>query len=240
MTYLSWPNSAFQGSTRRNLLHLPQNRWENYLVGAISFYVTTPTRNYSDHRNLVGGWTTHLNNISQIGSFPQVGVKINNIWNHHLAIHLEANLKIQFPLASLNIHFFWSNINDPWPCIKQKVTDLDPNIIWGVRQFSESTIRQHFFRFKGLECPKWSPRPHLKSNVGGRWTFDVLDAPKRTCKFVKTYGMQKTLVCVDMLLLVESAMSLLRINRLIMVKMCVTYVSDFSVKQEPSAKQIVF
>ena len=24
----------------------------------------------------------HLKNISQIGSFPQIGVKINNIWNH--------------------------------------------------------------------------------------------------------------------------------------------------------------
>ena len=28
--------------------------------------------------------STHLKNISQIGSFPQVGVKIKNIWNHHL------------------------------------------------------------------------------------------------------------------------------------------------------------
>ena len=33
---------------------------------------------------LVDGWTTHLKNISQIGSFPQVGMKIKNIWNHHL------------------------------------------------------------------------------------------------------------------------------------------------------------
>ena len=28
--------------------------------------------------------STHLKNISQIRSFPQVGVKIKNIWNHHL------------------------------------------------------------------------------------------------------------------------------------------------------------
>ncbi len=28
--------------------------------------------------------STHLKNISQIGSFPQVGVKIKNIWNHQL------------------------------------------------------------------------------------------------------------------------------------------------------------
>ena len=30
--------------------------------------------------------STHLKNISQIGSFPQIGVKIKNIWNHHPVI----------------------------------------------------------------------------------------------------------------------------------------------------------
>ena len=28
--------------------------------------------------------SAHLKNISQIGSFPQIGMKIKNIWNHHL------------------------------------------------------------------------------------------------------------------------------------------------------------
>ena len=32
--------------------------------------------------------STHLNNISQIGNLPQVGVKITNIWNQHLEIHM--------------------------------------------------------------------------------------------------------------------------------------------------------
>ena len=31
--------------------------------------------------------STHLKNISQIGSFPQIGVKIKNFWNHHLVIY---------------------------------------------------------------------------------------------------------------------------------------------------------
>ncbi len=30
--------------------------------------------------------STHLKNISQNGSFPQVGMNIKNIWNHHLAL----------------------------------------------------------------------------------------------------------------------------------------------------------
>ena len=33
--------------------------------------------------------STHLKNISQIGSFPQVGLKIKHIWNHHLVLMLE-------------------------------------------------------------------------------------------------------------------------------------------------------
>ena len=37
--------------------------------------------------------STHLKNISQIWSFPQVGVKIRNLWNHHLEKSSPAFLK---------------------------------------------------------------------------------------------------------------------------------------------------
>ena len=33
-------------------------------------------------------FSTHLKNISQIGSFPQVGLKIKHIWNHHQVLNL--------------------------------------------------------------------------------------------------------------------------------------------------------
>ena len=36
--------------------------------------------------------------MSQIGSFPQVGMKIKNIWNHHLVKHNVAHL--EFPNLS--------------------------------------------------------------------------------------------------------------------------------------------
>ena len=38
--------------------------------------------------------STPLKNISQIGSFPQVGLKIKNIWNHHLVVHCSIYLSI--------------------------------------------------------------------------------------------------------------------------------------------------
>ena len=42
--------------------------------------------------------STHLKNISQIGSFPQVGLKIKNVWNHHLVLVWGS---VSFPLIPL-------------------------------------------------------------------------------------------------------------------------------------------
>ena len=36
--------------------------------------------------------STHLKNMSQIGNLPQVGVKIKNIWNHHLAMYEKSGI----------------------------------------------------------------------------------------------------------------------------------------------------
>ena len=50
---------------------------------------------------LVGGWTTHLKNISQNRNLQQVGVKIKNTWNHHLgsidSVSLEHNSHPESP-----------------------------------------------------------------------------------------------------------------------------------------------
>ena len=37
--------------------------------------------------------STHLKNISQNGNLPKIGVKIKNIWNHHLAVSVGALLE---------------------------------------------------------------------------------------------------------------------------------------------------
>ena len=41
---------------------------------------------YFAHCHLVGGFNPSEKYACQIGSFPQVGVKIKNIWNHHLVM----------------------------------------------------------------------------------------------------------------------------------------------------------
>ena len=47
----------------------------------------------------IGGYSTHLENISQIGSFPQVGLKIEKNWNHHLEKH-HRNFDAEVPTSS--------------------------------------------------------------------------------------------------------------------------------------------
>ena len=62
--------------------------------------------------------STPLKNISQIRSFPQVGMKINNIWNHHLGFHA------CWPLLQ-NIARFCADL--PWFCW-HKITDKNSDI----------------------------------------------------------------------------------------------------------------
>ena len=42
---------------------------------------------------------THLNKNSQIGSFPQVGMKVKNDWNHHPVLSIS-----RFPRVVLHLH----------------------------------------------------------------------------------------------------------------------------------------
>ena len=52
--------------------------------------------------------STHLQNISEIGSFPQVGVKIKNPWNHHLdGYWYRIRLMVAVELRS----FQWRHVN---------------------------------------------------------------------------------------------------------------------------------
>ena len=39
---------------------------------------------YDEQKDSLLVVSTPLKNISQIGNLPQIGVKIKNIWNHHL------------------------------------------------------------------------------------------------------------------------------------------------------------
>ena len=44
--------------------------------------------------------STHLKNISQIGNLPQIGMKIKNVWNHHLVCSVPAGSPLFHPDGS--------------------------------------------------------------------------------------------------------------------------------------------
>ncbi len=48
----------------------------------MDFHVARMVRNAMTPK-LVGGWTTHVKNISQNGNLPQIGVKMKNMSKHH-------------------------------------------------------------------------------------------------------------------------------------------------------------
>ena len=71
------PPEAFQG--------WPSAEWQlkEYFLKKRSLQELKPGDVLRRSVQLVGGFNPP-ENISQIGSFPQVGMKIKNIWNHHL------------------------------------------------------------------------------------------------------------------------------------------------------------
>ena len=74
---LSWPSSHQQKTLEQECQ--PSQPWSSSIG---SWNKTTKTRILSP--NFI--WlvvSTHSKNISQIGSSPQLGVKIKNPWNHH-------------------------------------------------------------------------------------------------------------------------------------------------------------
>ena len=60
---------------------------------------------------LVGGWTNPLNKnmLVEMGIFPQVGLKIKNIWNHHLVTVIL--LMVQTFGEKTTLEWWWDPVN---------------------------------------------------------------------------------------------------------------------------------
>ncbi len=103
---------------------------------------------YSDHtvnQKLVGGFTTQLQNNSQIWWFPHVRVKIKNIWNHHPANYMS---KFSWKTNSSYGHMEGSTPSSQF--------EDQPNF---------QTVEQWFH----VDCLMWTKKKHLKVSV---WAYD--------------------------------------------------------------------
>ena len=63
---------------------------------------------------------THLQNISQIGSFPQVGVKIKNNWNHQLVVDR---------FISQQSLMKWRILRKKQECLRKWEGSLEPSVV---------------------------------------------------------------------------------------------------------------
>ena len=88
-------------------LTLTKKKWQQYTSTKLRWNLQLGTCGISSY--LVGGRTTHLKNIRQIGSFPQTGMKIKSIWNDHPDIqspnpYLQRNPSFPSAVISWLIH----------------------------------------------------------------------------------------------------------------------------------------
>ena len=132
--------------------------------------------------------STHLKNISRIGSFPQVGMKINNIWNHHLVLHPKNSCPAGFRDRFTIVRNRWLFISPIWPGKKSSYLPKGVGWISSIETHSTSRTSQKQkvlesqMRYnKNRNCIQ--SRPRFRKNVREK------HPPERLTKLVFRYGM---------------------------------------------------
>ena len=103
---------------------------------------------------LVGGWTNPFEQYDrQIGNLPQIGVKITNLWNHHLVFVAKTWCEqSSFPCTDWFLGIF-TQVGSPFSkrSKHQRVTDL--NTILSLFHWPRSFIYNQYLQFHLLEKP---------------------------------------------------------------------------------------
>ena len=101
---------------------------------------------------------THLKNIGQIGSFPKVGVNIENGWNHHLEIHwCRGFLETWIFLANSDLRLFG--------CL-EKAKNYSPNCLE-----PQTTIYKWMFQLD--DSKSWHKKLLFHQTSIYKWLFGV-------------------------------------------------------------------
>ena len=93
---------TLENYSKTNKTRKPTMKWSKY-----SAFAQRYGRNCTFNHILVGGFNP-FENISQIGSFPQVGLKIKHIWNHHLDIVCQCMPAIHFGAKKFEPMIWWA------------------------------------------------------------------------------------------------------------------------------------
>ena len=97
---------------------------------------------------LVGGWTNPFEKCArQIGSFPQVGMKITNIWNHHPVCHMFEKKKLKI--------IAWEAEDYENPISRQ-------SIIRKKKVIRDTTMKSNGWNLKIIQLTKENYLPNLR------------------------------------------------------------------------------
>ena len=78
--------------------------------------------------HLVGGWTNPSEKYDrQIGSLPQIGMKMKNIWNHRLVTQFRETPKTGYPALRFTEQFLKPLPGDKW-CFWDDVENIGPEM----------------------------------------------------------------------------------------------------------------
>ena len=130
---------------------------------------------------------THLKNmLVKIGSFPQVGMKINNIWNHHLVFANGAwkNIKKHYPT-------YWNINGDESLCRKDQSNRTKGNA--SKTDCPRVALKKQQVPLGCLKKHPISIHPNLKSLLLSWWEFQVAMMEER--------GIDGICVCASSLLI---------------------------------------
>ena len=134
--------------------------------------------------------STHLKNISQNGNPPQIGVKIKNIWNHHLVFGYHHS---QLPML-INLWIDPSPQNSAPPQFQGSSLDMGAPCSTWAPVIGKSLYKPFIVGIYGLKSPR-IPREHNKYNGSTRTLGVHLSLSLDQCSLSVTSRLHVALSC---------------------------------------------
>ena len=115
--------------------------------------------------------STPLKNISQNGNLPQIGVKIKNIWNHHLEVVFQPWIFRGYTSFRGGNNIGFCFITWALQTLKEKKKGLKSNLIWRFTVFITPREPKYPIHLKGKSASKTCKNGNLFIGKRGELMF---------------------------------------------------------------------
>ena len=116
--------------------------------------------------------STHVKNISQNGSFPQIGMKIKNLWNHHPVKYIETS----YTTVTSALYQLQTQCKQQPSLPYRNVLQTFQNNTWNLQKWYWQISPQNMssqFPNKNEETSWLVPNPHLVATLC--WSFSRIN-----------------------------------------------------------------